>query len=241
MASSIRATAMGLPRVSMARIPLVAFANSHIVPVSFANSAHPSAYSSMSPTHANQKEASWANNAKKMADKLEHSAQKMASNSDKSTKDYLHEVKQFENAEDELLKDLGLATAPGTKNAVSTGSQHDAKSHNHSGGKGDMHPDSTPSTATFEQTLVDQVEADVIHPAAKKNLHSPHHQQEMISSLIEELKADKQRTSNLSQHASDAIRMVESHSVLKQDRAPIHAVREDDAANHKDTHSSNEK
>ncbi|KAF9549573.1 hypothetical protein EC957_003525 [Mortierella hygrophila] len=37
-------------------------------------------------------------------------------------------------------------------------------------------------------------------------------------------------TSGLSQHASDAIRMVESHSALKQDKAPIHAYRDVDHA-----------
>ncbi|KAF9975419.1 hypothetical protein BGZ73_000924 [Actinomortierella ambigua] len=34
----------------------------------------------------------------------------------------------------------------------------------------------------------------------------------------------------LSQHAWDAIRAVESHKLLKQDRAPIHALNEEDKA-----------
>jgi hypothetical protein len=34
----------------------------------------------------------------------------------------------------------------------------------------------------------------------------------------------------LSQHASDAIRMVESQNALKQDKAPIHAYRDVDHA-----------
>jgi len=36
------------------------------------------------------------------------------------------------------------------------------------------------------------------------------------------------KTSGLSQYASDAIRMVESQSILKQDKAPIHAYRDVD-------------
>ncbi|KAG0051985.1 hypothetical protein BGZ89_003336, partial [Linnemannia elongata] len=42
--------------------------------------------------------------------------------------------------------------------------------------------------------------------------------------------AEHQTTSGLSQHASDAIRMVESHSALKQDKAPIHTYRDVDHA-----------
>ncbi|KAI1321742.1 hypothetical protein EDD11_000018 [Mortierella claussenii] len=48
----------GLPRVSMARIPIVAFVNN----------SHPSAYSS----------SAWAESAKKAADKLEQSAKNLA-------------------------------------------------------------------------------------------------------------------------------------------------------------------
>jgi len=48
----------GLPRVSMARIPVVAFANN----------SHPSAYSS----------SAWAENAKQSADKLEQNAREVS-------------------------------------------------------------------------------------------------------------------------------------------------------------------
>ncbi|KAF9924391.1 hypothetical protein BGZ65_008365 [Modicella reniformis] len=41
---------------------------------------------------------------------------------------------------------------------------------------------------------------------------------------------EHQTSSGLSQHASEAIRLVESHSVLKQDKAPIHAYRDVDHA-----------
>ncbi|CAO3563530.1 unnamed protein product [Mortierella alpina] len=98
MSVAIRSIAKGLPRVSMARIPMVAFTNSH-----------PSAYSS----------SAWADNVKMTADKLEQSAKNLS-------------------------------------------------------------------------------------PEAEH------------------------KTSGLSQYASDAIRMVESQSVLKQDKAPIHAYRDVD-------------
>ncbi|KAG9069123.1 hypothetical protein KI688_010018 [Linnemannia hyalina] len=55
--------------------------------------------------------------------------------------------------------------------------------------------------------------ADKLENSAKNLAHEAEHQ-----------------TSGLSQHASDAIRMVESHSALKQDKAPIHAYRDVDHA-----------
>lgn len=58
MSNLMRVVPKTLPRVSMARIPVVAFANS----------SHPSAYSS----------SSWAESAKNAADKLEQSAKSMA-------------------------------------------------------------------------------------------------------------------------------------------------------------------
>ncbi|KAF8933025.1 hypothetical protein BGZ58_006634 [Dissophora ornata] len=99
MSVAIRSIAKGLPRVSMARIPVVAFVNN----------SHPSAYSS----------SAWSDSAKNAADKLEQSAKNMT-------------------------------------------------------------------------------EAD--------------------------------KASSLSQHASEAIRLVESHSALKQDQAQIHAYRDVDHA-----------
>ncbi|KAF9566225.1 hypothetical protein EC968_003808 [Mortierella alpina] len=239
MASSIRSAAMALPRVSMARIPLVAFANSHIAPVSHANSSHPSAYSSM-PARNGRKNpnttSSWAESAKESAEKLERSAEKMGSaekmakTNDKSTKDYLREVKQYDNPEDEVMMQLGLAMSSkdshknktGASTAADGSHQGTQHHHNYSGGKGDVRNRQDGSSNTFEESLVDQVK-EGIRPA---NGHSDH-EQEMASSLCEELKADK-KNSTLSQHASDAIRMVESHSILKQDQAPIHSVRDED-------------
>ncbi|KAF9104499.1 hypothetical protein BGX27_010071 [Mortierella sp. AM989] len=211
MAASIRSAAMGLPKVSMTRIPLVAFANSHVAPASHANSAHPSTFSSMSPL--SDKSKSWSNSAKKAADQLEQSAQKLSGNLD-------NEVKQF--AEDEILKDVSIAmnatkATSSSHKAYYSGNHHH---HNHSGREGDCDTD---VFTTFEQLLVDQVHADMVHPLAKQNQHY----NEIISSLLEELKSDK-NGSSLSQHASDAIRMVESHSILKQDKAPIHNVGEVD-------------
>ncbi|KAF9309873.1 hypothetical protein BGZ91_007264 [Linnemannia elongata] len=179
MASSIRAISMSLPRVSMARIPLVAFTNTHVAPTltsqahayAHANSTHPSAYSSM-PTRSN------SNKYTNAADKLEQSAKNM----NQSTKDYLRE-RQVEG--------------------------------------------------TFEETLWSDIQADVAHPAGNEFHHADHHhEQELISSLCEELKEQPSATSSsrLSQHASDAIRMVESHSILKQDKAPVHNVRDEDPA-----------
>ncbi|KAF9952991.1 hypothetical protein BGZ72_005774 [Mortierella alpina] len=233
MASSIRSAAMALPRVSMARIPLVAFANSHIAPASHANSSHPSAYSSM-PARNGRKSpnstSSWADSAKESAGKLERSAEKMAKTIDNNKKDYLREVKQYDNPEDEVMMELGLAmscnNSSKNKTGASTaaGGQHQGTQHHHnySGGKGDLRNRQDGSSNTFEETLVDQVK-EGIRPAKGS---SDDHEQEMASSLSEELK-DKQG-STLSKHASDAIRMVESHSILKQDQAPIHAVRDED-------------
>ncbi|KAG0250797.1 hypothetical protein BG011_008077 [Mortierella polycephala] len=65
MSAAIRTIPKGLPRVSMARIPVVAFASS----------SYPSAYSS----------SAWAESAKQAADKLEHSAKDMASEAEQQT------------------------------------------------------------------------------------------------------------------------------------------------------------
>jgi len=233
MASSIRSAATALPRVSLARIPLVAFANSHVAPVSHANSSHPSAYSSM-PARNGRKNAgstsSWAESAKESAGKLERSAEKMAKTIDSNTKDYLREVKQYDNPEDEVMMELGLAMScnNNSKNktgaSTATGGHHQGTQHHHnySGGKGDVHARQDGSSNTFEESLVDQVKEGI-----RPSKSSGDHEHEMASSLSEELKADK-KGSTLSQHASDAIRMVESHSILKQDQAPIHAVRDED-------------
>ncbi|KAG0366089.1 hypothetical protein BGZ54_005836 [Gamsiella multidivaricata] len=239
MAASIRSVAMGLPRVSMARIPLVAFANTHVAPLSHANSVHPSAFSSMP---ASRKDKTWSNSANKVADQLEHTASKFPEDNDRTTKDYLREVKQFEHAEDALLRDLGLIKSVHQEDDIYNHSKHPSKNtpskntpskstaskSNSSTGKKRAAKSAEEPKDTFEETFVAQVRADVFYPSTKMNHDdSQHHQQEMVSSLLEELKNDNQ-TANLSQHASDAIRMVESHNVLKQDEAPIHDVREED-------------
>ncbi|KAF9896129.1 hypothetical protein BX616_008076, partial [Lobosporangium transversale] len=59
MSVAIHSIKAGLPRVSMVRIPVVAFVNN----------SHPSAYSS----------SAWAENAKKVADKLENNAKNLTS------------------------------------------------------------------------------------------------------------------------------------------------------------------
>ncbi|KAG0323213.1 hypothetical protein BGZ99_002889 [Dissophora globulifera] len=243
MAFALRSINMGLPRIPMSRIPLVAFANTqvHAAPantnkhLNYSHSDRTSAYSSSS--------SSW----NKAVDHREHSS----NNIDKSTKEYLREVKQFENAEDELMMELGLAmnsvshhldniSGQKKRNAMdraasAEAAKHVAHSNNSSGGKvtqprrgnGSSVLSST-TTTTFEETLEEQVRADVIHPGTKRNRHlTEDHHREMVSSLMDELKGDQEPT-NLSQHASDAIRMVESHSMLKQDKAPVHAVRDED-------------
>ncbi|KAF9900299.1 hypothetical protein EC991_007641 [Linnemannia zychae] len=225
MASSIRAVSMALPRVSMARIPLVAFANTHVAPASHANSAHPSAYSSMP---RNKNNTSWSNAAQSTADKLEQSAKSM----NKSTKDYLREVKQYDSEEDEVLMELGLAMSTNSikhGNSAKTGKQQQ-HTENQSGGRGKRTHDRQ-TGGTFEESLSSDIQADVTHPAGK-GFHNAdqHHQQELISSLCEELKVGQTKSNQLSQHASDAIRMVESHSILKQDKAPVHNVRDEDPA-----------
>lgn len=50
-----------------------------------------------------------------------------------------------------------------------------------------------------------------------------------LSSLsLSNLTQAERKASPLSQYASDAIRMVESHSVLKQDKAPIRSLEDSD-------------
>ncbi|KAF9924380.1 hypothetical protein FBU30_005650 [Linnemannia zychae] len=218
MASSIRAVSKALPRVSMARIPLVAFANTHVAPAihAHATSTHPSAYSSM-PSRPNNKDSSWSDAAHSTADKLEKSAKDM----DKATKDYLREVKQYENEEDEVLMELGLAmSSDSIKDKVKS-------TRNQNGGK----RVSQNGIDTFEEKIGFEIQADVTNPSAKASYRSDqHNQQEFISSLCEELKAADLTQPHLSQHASEAIRMVESHNILKQDKAPVHDISNEDPA-----------
>ncbi|KAF9153952.1 hypothetical protein BG015_002258 [Linnemannia schmuckeri] len=222
MASSIRAISTSLPRISMARIPLVAFTNTHVAPTitsqthahAHANSAHPSAYSSMPPR---------SNKYTNAADKLEQSAKNMS----KSAKDYIREVKRYDSEEDEVLMELGLAMSSSSikRSNSNAGNKHTA---NQSGGR-KAHV--RQSGGTFEESLSSDIQADVRHPASKGFHHADqHHQQELVSSLCEELKGQPSASSSsrLSQHASDAIRMVESHNILKHDKAPVHDVREED-------------
>ncbi|KAI7818497.1 hypothetical protein BC939DRAFT_462669 [Gamsiella multidivaricata] len=200
MAASIRSVAMGLPRVSMARIPLVAFANTHVAPLSHANSVHPSAFSSMP---ASRKDKTWSNSANKVADQLEHTASKFPEDNDRTTKDYLREVKQFEHAEDALLRDLGLIKSVHQEDDIYNHSKHPSKNtpskntpskstaskSNSSTGKKRAAKSAEEPKDTFEETFVAQVRADVFYPSTKMNHDdSQHHQQEMVSSLLEELK-----------------------------------------------------
>ncbi|KAF9169712.1 hypothetical protein BGX21_009887 [Mortierella sp. AD011] len=220
MAASIRSVAMGLPKVSMARIPLVAFANSHVAPVSHANSSHPSTFTSMSPH--NDKADSWAKTAKKTADRLEQSAQKLGGTQESKTKDYLDEVNRFSNAEDNLMKDVSIAM--NSPKAAGKNSSHKAHQsgdhHNRHGGRDDR---IIGAPTSFEQTFVDQVQADLIPPSTSKLSHDKKHDKETVASLLEELKGDK-NGANLSKHASEAIRMVESQNILKHDKAPMNTV-----------------
>lgn len=236
--SSLRTVSMALPRISMARIPLVAFANNPAILTSPSNGAHPSSFSSMA---ANQKDSSsWSKSAKNAANKLEHSAKKMA----KEDKDYLREVKQYDSPEDEVLMELGLArSSAGTQAAQKSEGAHGSGfsrgflSPGVGGTKGKSNEGAwayTDNTSGFEQTIVDQVQADVVHPSAKPQ-HNQHHKHapEMVSSLCQELKTDASSSSSkLSSYASDAIRMVESHNILKHDRAPVHDMRDEDPSEH---------
>ncbi|KAF8988426.1 hypothetical protein CPC16_009361 [Podila verticillata] len=243
--SSLRTVSNALPRISMARIPLVAFTNNPATLTSPSNNAHPSSFSSMA---ANQKDSSsWSKSAKNVAGKLEHSAKKMA----KEDKDYLREVKQYDCPEDEVLMELGLARS----SAGSQAAQGSEGEHGSGFSKGFLNPGVggtkgkssqgvwtyTNNASGFEQTIMDQVQADVVHPSAKPPHHQHHkHAPEMVSSLCQELKAGPSSSSSasstsskLSSYASDAIRMVESHNILKHDRAPIHDMRDEDPSQHR--------
>ncbi|KAG0363653.1 hypothetical protein BG005_009071 [Podila minutissima] len=235
--SSLRSISMALPRISMARIPMTPFASSAAILTSPSNSAHPSGFSSMAPNRKDS--SSFSKSAKNVADKLENSAKKMA----QRNKDYLREVKQYDNPEDEVLMELGLARS-------STGAQQAAKGQcegGHGFSKGFLNPGVgdknksqggwtyTNNASGFEQTIMDQVQADFVHPSAKPPSHQHKHEPEMVSSLCQELKADASSTSSkskLSSYASDAIRMVESHNILKHDRAPVHDMRDEDPSEH---------
>lgn len=145
---------------------------------------------------ANQKDSSsWSKSAKNAANKLEHSAKKMA----KEDKDYLREVKQYDSPEDEVLMELGLArSSAGTQAAQKSEGAHGSGfsrgflSPGVGGTKGKSNEGAwayTDNTSGFEQTIVDQVQADVVHPSAKPQ-HNQHHKHapEMVSSLCQELK-----------------------------------------------------
>ncbi|GJJ70314.1 hypothetical protein EMPS_02663 [Entomortierella parvispora] len=245
MASTLRTVSMALPRVSMARIPIVAFVNTH---VPHANSAHPSGYSSMSKkssaTSTNSSSPTWSKAAKKAAEKLENNAKSMS-----GKQDHLREVKQYDNPEDEVMMNLGLAMSCNNQHQDPHGDRQ--QHHNQSGGKGSVaahhpshphHSKVTPSEpgafsegTTFEETLVSQVQADVLHPSARNK----EHEQELVSTFCQQLK--NERASNMSQHASDAIRMVESHSVLKRDNAPVHTLNDEDFSSKSATSSRTHK
>lgn len=191
MTSSVRVASMNLTRVPMARVPLVAAAGRHVALISHANSAHSSAYSSM-PLGARKgskdSAPNWAQSASEVADKLEDSAEKLA-------KDYLREVKQFDNTEDNMMKEFGLAmnsSISSSSNSHAATEDNHHHYHNQSGGKSNTGSHHRTSTAyspmtTFEQTLVGRVQAEVIHPEAKQ-VHNTHRHQEMVSSLVGELK-----------------------------------------------------
>ncbi|KAF9420690.1 hypothetical protein BGZ94_009058 [Podila epigama] len=256
--SSLRTVSKALPRVSMARIPMVVFASqgpaivsSHSSSSSSSSSSeHSSGFSSMPPR---QKETSWSKSARAAADRLEHSAKKMA----QQDKDYLREVKQYDSPEDEVLMNLGLARSSNDgqhqpQQLQGQGAEHTMYSGQsagrHHGGvksgfsKSFLEPGVgggsnknqegwtfTGKASGFEQSLVDQVQADVLHPSAsKEHLQQSKHAPEMVTSICQELKSSSSSSPKLSIYASDAIRMVESHSILKQDRAPVHDMREED-------------
>ncbi|KAF9161941.1 hypothetical protein DFQ26_004013 [Actinomortierella ambigua] len=88
----------------------------------------------------------------------------------------------------------------------------------------------------FEQTVVDQYQAAIGSPPPLSEYASSstsrlrtgrQRRRELATVLTEKL---KYKPEGLSQHAWDAIRAVESHKLLKQDRAPIHALNEEDKA-----------
>ncbi|GJJ75695.1 hypothetical protein EMPS_08053 [Entomortierella parvispora] len=86
MSTLIRSVASkGLPRVSMARIPVVAFANS----------SHPSAYSS----------SAWAENAKKSADKLEQNARELEKTSTSNLSQYASDAIRMVESQSALKQD----------------------------------------------------------------------------------------------------------------------------------------
>ncbi|KAG0347212.1 hypothetical protein BG004_008190 [Podila humilis] len=241
--SSLRSVSKALPRISMARIPMVVFANnSPATTFTTPNTAHQSGFSSMP---ANQKDSSssssssWSKPANDAADKLEHSAKQMSA---KQKKDYLHEVKRYEAPEDELLMELGLARSSSSPQKTSTSVQGETGTGstggtgfskaflNHGVGGSNNTQQGwiyTGKDSGFEDSLVDQVQADVIHPAAKKQ-QKHKHAPEIMSSICQELKKDAPNGSKLSSYASDAIHMVESRNILKHDKAPVHDLGDED-------------
>ncbi|KAF9200483.1 hypothetical protein BGZ49_009301, partial [Haplosporangium sp. Z 27] len=178
MAASIRSVVMGFPKVSMTRVPLAALANTRVC-----------TFTSMPP---NNEPNAWVKNAKKVADQLEQSAQKLAGTLDTTTKDYLKEVNRFSSDEDKILKKMGLAM-DASKNTANhndhhhKGAHHNAEDHHNlnEDEKGD--PNIVGAPTAFEQTFVDQVQADLIHTRSLLRHDSQHHS-EMIPSLVKELK-----------------------------------------------------
>jgi len=167
----------------MARIPIVAFVNTH---VPHANSAHPSGYSSMSkksPTSPSPSSTSWSSAAKKAAEKLEQSAKSLSGNQDRQ--DYVREVKQYDNPEDEVMMNLGLAMSCNNHHQDSNRDQTQKHQTPNRGKAAAAAPPGTFSQgSTFEQSLVSQVQADVLHPSVKNK----EHEQELVSTLSQQLK-----------------------------------------------------
>jgi hypothetical protein len=198
MVSSIRSISTALPRISMARIPLVAFTNTHVSPAftasqtqshAHATSAHPSAYSSM-PSSRNSNSNKYTN----AADKLEKSAKGLS----EAAKEYIREVKQYDSEEDEVLMELGLAmSTKSIKHSNGANKNNNMHTGNQSGGRRALIHDIKTEGNTFMESLSSDIQAEVTHPAGKAFHHADqHHQQEFISSLCEELKVNGRNISD---------------------------------------------
>ncbi|KAG0258262.1 hypothetical protein DFQ27_004736 [Actinomortierella ambigua] len=239
MSSAIRSI---LPRVSMSRIPVAAFVN--------ATAVHPSGYSSM-PARSNASTSANVPNSKLDIPKeylreVKHDdhpppdeqplmglAMSRARSTSSSSSSCYSSSSSSSAPSSDRDHDIPLGTVAAETERQMTQRRREAVS-----------PENVPLSSSssssvpegFEQTVVDQYQAAIGSPPPLSEYASSstsrlrtgrQRRRELATVLTDRL---KYKPEGLSQHAWDAIRAVESHKLLKQDRAPIHALNEEDKA-----------
>ncbi|KAG0230071.1 hypothetical protein BGW42_001175 [Actinomortierella wolfii] len=229
-----------LPRVSMNRIPVAAFVN--------ATAVHPSAYSSVPARSNASSSASNVPNSKLDIPKeylreVKHDdrpsdeqllmgaamSRSCSPSSSSSSSSSLSSFSSSTSSDRDHDVPLGKVAAE-TERQMSQRKRDAAAAQQHSSSS-----TSSSEPEGFEQTVLDQYQAAIgddpslpqyASSSTRKGAESQR-RQALASVLSEGL---KYKPEGLSQHAWDAIRAFESQKLLKQDRAPIHALHDEDKA-----------